>query len=453
VILGRWLERLWRRYLTPLVMRQSFSRHLWLQFRRAVKLIDISKVRFSIKGKHDGLRGLFVFNPADFPIGIRYHILARGAIFSQVLSYLRAIVPDSEFCGFVREEAVPGIQDDYIVITSEDWFDLLNDSQVGFRVDRIIVFIPLVGNPWGYWDATCGAADHFQTLANGDIHLPGDCIRRCLFKCEPHGIWRDKLVVRRDDYLEYHSALIQPHLHLIHKVADGLSDERSRNLYHLLFSADPQTMFRRYWPIAFSKVQYGDYVKLSAGDTVIDGGIHSGFEIPFFMAMLQDKGQLWCIDPTGFEFLHPMVRRTMESFASQIQVVPVALWNNEGSLRLPMNPDGQAIGDLVGQPGNGLTIRSFPCRQLDDIVSEYSIKAVDYIKLDLEGAEPQALMGMARTIEKFRPSLAVSIYHEPNHMWEIPLYLMGRLQDYEYYVGHYSYQRWESILYAIPSKR
>lgn len=58
----------------------------------------------------------------------------------------------------------------------------------------------------------------------------------------------------------------------------------------------------------------------------------------------------------------------------------------------------------------------------------------DFIKMDIEGAEPLALRGCEKTLKKYRPKFAVCIYHAWPHRWTIPLYLNELLPDYDFYV-------------------
>jgi hypothetical protein len=76
------------------------------------------------------------------------------------------------------------------------------------------------------------------------------------------------------------------------------------------------------------------------------------------------------------------------------------------------------------------------------VVAE-GIDRVDYIKLDLEGAEPEALEGMMETVLRFRPQMAVSIYHTLDHFIDLPRYWMEWLENYNLYVRHYSYRTME----------
>lgn len=75
-----------------------------------------------------------------------------------------------------------------------------------------------------------------------------------------------------------------------------------------------------------------------------------------------------------------------------------------------------------------------------------------YIKMDIEGAELEALKGAKNIIETQRPKLAICIYYSLSDLYEIPLYLMQICKGYKFYVRHYSYGWIESVLYAIPEE-
>jgi len=84
---------------------------------------------------------------------------------------------------------------------------------------------------------------------------------------------------------------------------------------------------------------------------------------------------------------------------------------------------------------------------LDDIVGE---EMVTYIKMDIEGAELNALMGAQHVISKNKPRLAICIYHKPEDILEIPLYLLQIVPSYKFYLRHHSQFYTETVLYAVP---
>lgn len=78
---------------------------------------------------------------------------------------------------------------------------------------------------------------------------------------------------------------------------------------------------------------------------------------------------------------------------------------------------------------------------------------VTFVKMDIEGFELQALQGAARHIKEDRPCLAICLYHKPEDMWELPLYISGLVDNYDYYIRHYTLYHGESVLYAVPKER
>ncbi len=75
------------------------------------------------------------------------------------------------------------------------------------------------------------------------------------------------------------------------------------------------------------------------------------------------------------------------------------------------------------------------------------------IKMDIEGAEVDALLGASKTIAACRPALAISVYHRPAHLWEIPLLIGEWRLDYDFYLRMHGHSSFDIVLYALPSER
>ena len=110
-------------------------------------------------------------------------------------------------------------------------------------------------------------------------------------------------------------------------------------------------------------------------------------------------------------------------------------------------------GGLVGMQVPGLETRAFSARSIDGVVAELGIDRIDLIKMDIEGAEPLALDGAMKAIRRFRPQLAISIYHQPEHFYMLPLILMEALDEYDFFVRNYHFISNETIFYATPKER
>ncbi|MBA2676482.1 FkbM family methyltransferase [Ramlibacter sp.] len=76
--------------------------------------------------------------------------------------------------------------------------------------------------------------------------------------------------------------------------------------------------------------------------------------------------------------------------------------------------------------------------------------APNLLKMDIEGAEPEALDGAMGMIARHRPGLAISVYHRPEHLWTIPLSLGRRLDGYEFFLRAHSHNSFDLVLYARP---
>ncbi len=107
------------------------------------------------------------------------------------------------------------------------------------------------------------------------------------------------------------------------------------------------------------------------------------------------------------------LRRT---FANEIRegkviVYPKGVWDKETDLDLR--------GDSVVLPRDGSPLR-LPVTTIDKIVSELHLASVDFIKMDIEGAEKNALRGARATLAKYSPVMAISAEHLADDMVSIP---------------------------------
>jgi hypothetical protein len=72
------------------------------------------------------------------------------------------------------------------------------------------------------------------------------------------------------------------------------------------------------------------------------------------------------------------------------------------------------------------------------------------IKMDIEGAEPDALRGAQRTIREFRPGLALCVYHKPDHLWTLPLLVQNWLQGGTHHLRLHGHNGFDLVYYWHP---
>ena len=87
------------------------------------------------------------------------------------------------------------------------------------------------------------------------------------------------------------------------------------------------------------------------------------------------------------------------------------------------------------------------------IDEHFGADRVTFVKMDIEGAEPDALRGAAAHVGRDAPVLAVSCYHRQDHLWSIPLQIASMRDDYAFFLRPHDREAWDLVCYAIPRER
>ena len=162
-----------------------------------------------------------------------------------------------------------------------------------------------------------------------------------------------------------------------------------------------------------------------AGSIVIDGGIFDGRTATLFSEMGYSV--------YGFE----MDRKNFEkakslSVEKNFVVENLSLGSHKHEMRY----------NAVGGAGNSWRANGTDVTRvttLDSYVRENKIPSVDFIKLDVEGAELEVLKGARTTISRWKPILAVSAYHKPDDFWVLINFIKELRPDYEFAMRQFAH--------------
>ncbi len=190
--------------------------------------------------------------------------------------------------------------------------------------------------------------------------------------------------------------------------------------------------------------RYKDRVTVRPGDVCIDAGACLGDTALYFCrngarkvySFETDRGNISCLKQTAARF----------GLEQKIEICEAALAAQAGTLHFTPDPSNNGAGKVSKEPQK--ESYAVPAVSIDGFCKEKGIHP-DFIKMDIEGAEPAALQGARQTILENRPRLAISIYHAWQHRWEIPLLVRDMTPGYEYYVKK-SQPYTETILLAAP---
>jgi FkbM family methyltransferase len=178
----------------------------------------------------------------------------------------------------------------------------------------------------------------------------------------------------------------------------------------------------------------------------VDCGAFNGDTLADFLAVADsDFSAYWGLepDPINFAQLEKTVEALPAAQCEKIRLFPLAASAQKETLAFD---SGQGAASCPSADGN---VR-IEAEALDHLLEG---QRPTYLKMDIEGGEPAALEGARNLLIRHRPIVAVSIYHLPSHLWEIPLLLRPWLDDYAWFLRAHDREGWDLVLYAVPQKR
>lgn len=229
----------------------------------------------------------------------------------------------------------------------------------------------------------------------------------------------------------------------IQAVRQKLHDETSKEIFDKLLQyrlSNDTSLIESVYETSHSQYFPTDGIIEPEPDEVfVDAGAHNGFTSFQFSEWTEGKySKIYMMepDPLMFEIMKEYVQlRKLKN------VVPVncGAWSSTCELRF--KEDAATGSSKIVESGKTL----INAISIDEMLHG---ERASFIKMDIEGAEMPALIGAEKTIQKYKPKLAISIYHKEDDLWEIPYYILTKYPYYKMYIRHYDYTTNETVMYA-----
>lgn len=190
----------------------------------------------------------------------------------------------------------------------------------------------------------------------------------------------------------------------------------------------------------------GVNIRPEAGDFVIDGGACRGDTGVFFARAVGRGGRVFSFDPLPVH--QEIIRHNIAQNGLTDNMFAIGKGLSDSTNGIPaIDPE---LADVASPAFSMLQFGDqVPAIALDDFVRDENIEKIDFIKLDVESFEMAAIIGARETISRFRPKLAISLYHQPQDFFEIPLYLKAHYPFYRLHLNHHTIHQEETVLYAL----
>jgi len=187
-------------------------------------------------------------------------------------------------------------------------------------------------------------------------------------------------------------------------------------------------------------------IECEPGDHVIDAGGCWGDTALYFAHKVGANGKVY-----SFEFLPDNLKiynRNLDmnpELKRRVNLIENPIWSTAGNeIAIDANGPGTSL-----RPNDSSHDKMRFCTEsIDHLVEAGQIEKVDFIKMDIEGAELNALKGAEQTIRRFKPKLAITVYHSLNDFWEIPEWLESLGLGYKFYLRHFTIHSEETVLFA-----
>ncbi|MFN7923344.1 MAG: FkbM family methyltransferase [Bryobacteraceae bacterium] len=156
---------------------------------------------------------------------------------------------------------------------------------------------------------------------------------------------------------------------------------------------------------------------VAPGDIVFDCGAHVG--VFTGTALRRGAAKVVAIepDPVNVECLRRNFKK--EIAEGKVIVQQVGVWNSEGSMKLSLGEGGNTGTNSMWSKQSEKSIE-VPVTTIDKLVAKLELSKVTFIKMDIEGAEREALLGAAETLKKHRPRLMLDLNHRPDDAEVLP---------------------------------
>jgi FkbM family methyltransferase len=221
-------------------------------------------------------------------------------------------------------------------------------------------------------------------------------------------------------------------------LADALADDLSRRVldavigYRLTMDAELLRPF-----VDWGLYQPTGLPPLRGDEVYVDGGAFDGDSVRLFIKRVGDSyTRILAFEPDPATF-----RRLAANFAGESRVEPVnaGLYSHKTVLRFD---DAGTRGSLLAE-GGGVEV---PVVALDEVLKG---DRVTTIKMNIEGAELDALEGARHAIQRWRPRLAISAYHRPSDLWRIPEAIRALDPGYRLHYRQHDGGIIETVCYAV----
>jgi FkbM family methyltransferase len=195
-----------------------------------------------------------------------------------------------------------------------------------------------------------------------------------------------------------------------------------------------------------------DVVRLRDDEAFVDCGAYTGDTVVELARRVPTFRMVYAFEPDAEN--RAALVRTVQGLgvdvSRRVRIHRLVTGSENGMCAFKCGAGASSAAVAAGEADIACETLNVPCGRLDDILRG---EAVTFIKMDVEGAEGATLHGSRDILRVQRPLVAVSVYHHPSDLWELPGLLSKLTEGYLLYLRAHRYDSFECVLYGVPEER
>lgn len=176
------------------------------------------------------------------------------------------------------------------------------------------------------------------------------------------------------------------------------------------------------------------------GDIVLSVGAFYGETSLWFSEQVGDCGRVYAFEANA---QNAWVARCncKRNDVKNVVIENLCLWSSEEDVYMKSD----FAHSCVSKNPNGIKMKAMT---IDAYCEKHHLSKIDYIKMDIEGAEYEVLLGAQNVIKRDKPKLAICVYHSAEDFIRIPLKIKEYVPEYRLFLSHKREDLFETVIFA-----
>ena len=226
------------------------------------------------------------------------------------------------------------------------------------------------------------------------------------------------------------------HRAVFDRLADNESKETFNRIMAYRLTADPSYMAG--FSVRMQEQYFEPFLDIHVNARFVDCGGFDGDTSEIFASRYPHYAKIYIFEPSATN-----MQKAQARLAGVRDVEFIALGVSDTCATLRFNASTGSASAISAGGDSSIEVTT-----LDLHIGEH----VDFIKMDLEGWELNALKGAARHIREDHPTLAIAAYHHISDFWKIPEFVLSQRDDYNLLLRHYTEGWSETVMYFVPRR-